>query len=106
MRSGFPFSNRSQNLFHIAPLTDAAIQEMAMSYISVDAPGRVELLGNHTDYNQGYVLSAAIDRGVRIEARRREGRRILLQSPTMDGKIEIDPKARIHVCDEIAEGAH
>jgi galactokinase len=27
------------------------------------APGRVEILGNHTDYNEGYVLSAAIDRG-------------------------------------------
>ena len=27
------------------------------------APGRVEVLGNHTDYNEGYVLSAAIDRG-------------------------------------------
>jgi galactokinase len=28
------------------------------------APGRVELLGNHTDYNEGYVLSAAINHGV------------------------------------------
>ncbi len=27
------------------------------------APGRVEVLGNHTDYNEGFVLSAAIDRG-------------------------------------------
>lgn len=26
------------------------------------APGRVEVLGNHTDYNDGYVMSAAIDR--------------------------------------------
>lgn len=30
------------------------------------APGRVELLGNHTDYNDGYVLSAAIDRGFTV----------------------------------------
>lgn len=28
------------------------------------APGRVEILGNHTDYNEGYVLSAAIDAGI------------------------------------------
>ncbi len=28
----------------------------------VRAPGRVELLGNHTDYNQGLVLALAIDR--------------------------------------------
>jgi galactokinase len=27
------------------------------------APGRLEVLGNHTDYNEGFVLSAAIDRG-------------------------------------------
>ena len=27
------------------------------------APGRVEVLGNHTDYNEGFVLSAAIDVG-------------------------------------------
>ena len=27
------------------------------------APGRIEVLGNHTDYNEGYVFSAAIDRG-------------------------------------------
>ena len=27
------------------------------------APGRIEVLGNHTDYNDGYVFSAAIDKG-------------------------------------------
>ena len=41
------------------------------------APGRVELLGNHTDYNEGVVLSAAINyavttRGEAIEERRAE----------------------------------
>ena len=34
------------------------------------APGRVELLGNHTDYNQGFVLSAAIHLGVRVDGER------------------------------------
>ena len=28
------------------------------------APGRIEFIGNHTDYNGGLVLGAAIDRGV------------------------------------------
>lgn len=32
--------------------------------IAAYAPGRIEVLGNHTDYNEGYVLSAAIDRGI------------------------------------------
>src|SRR5512142_3107198 len=28
------------------------------------APGRIEFIGNHTDYNGGTVLGASIDRGV------------------------------------------
>ena len=39
---------------------------------SAYAPGRVELLGNHTDYNEGVVLGAAIDRGVRVKGARRD----------------------------------
>ncbi|MBM4147492.1 MAG: galactokinase [Lentisphaerae bacterium] len=31
--------------------------------VAAYAPGRVEILGNHTDYNEGFVLSAAIDVG-------------------------------------------
>ena len=37
---------------------------------SAFAPGRVELLGNHTDYNEGRVLAAALDLGVTIEGER------------------------------------
>ena len=32
------------------------------------APGRVEFIGNHTDYNGGAVIGAAIDRGVEVAA--------------------------------------
>ncbi len=40
------------------------------------APGRIEFIGNHTDYNGGTVLGAAIDRGVWIAlARRTDGQR-------------------------------
>ena len=35
------------------------------------APGRVELLGNHTDYNDGFVLGAAIDRRLKVEGEKR-----------------------------------
>ncbi|MDB5350705.1 MAG: galK 1 [Planctomycetota bacterium] len=38
------------------------------------APGRVELLGNHTDYNGGLVLAAAIDRFTVVVGRTRPGR--------------------------------
>src|SRR4051812_43061937 len=45
--------------------------------VLAQAPARVELLGNHTDYNGGLVLAAAIDRVTVIVGRpdsRREGR--------------------------------
>lgn len=37
------------------------------------APGRLEILGNHTDYNEGTVLSVAVDRAMTIAAGRAEG---------------------------------
>jgi galactokinase len=36
------------------------------------APGRIEFIGNHTDYNGGTVLGAAIDRGVWVALARRD----------------------------------
>lgn len=40
------------------------------------APGRIEFIGNHTDYNGGTVLGAAIDRGVWVAyASRADGQR-------------------------------
>jgi galactokinase len=43
------------------------------------APGRIEFIGNHTDYNGGTVLGAAIDRGVWVAlALRPDGQRHFL----------------------------
>ena len=35
------------------------------------APGRVNLIGEHTDYNDGFVLPMAIERGLAVAFRRR-----------------------------------
>jgi galactokinase len=48
--------------------------------VSSTAPGRVELLGNHTDYNQGVVLSAAINLGIAAHGSPRDDGRIVLSS--------------------------
>src|SRR5262245_51536586 len=44
----------------------------------VQAPGRLELLGNHTDYNEGLVMSVAVDRYV-----------FMASASRSDGKIEL-----------------
>jgi galactokinase len=46
----------------------------------VQAPGRVNLIGEHTDYNDGFVLPIAIDRQVQIALRPREDRRVVVYS--------------------------
>jgi len=51
------------------------------------APGRIELLGNHTDYNDGVVLSAAIQLGVTASGRRRDDAKIVLTSEGIGGCV-------------------
>ncbi|MBI5932527.1 MAG: galactokinase [Chloroflexi bacterium] len=46
----------------------------------VRAPGRVNLIGEHTDYNDGFVLPMAIDRAIWIALRPRADRRVLVHS--------------------------
>ncbi len=54
------------------------------------APGRVNLIGEHTDYNQGFVLPAAIDRSVWYAGRRRADRKVRAYSIDFQDKIEFD----------------
>ena len=42
--------------------------------VLAQAPGRLEILGNHTDYNNGLILSIALDLSVVIAAGQEEGR--------------------------------
>jgi galactokinase len=62
-------------------MTDALIERFRAAHgrapeIVSRAPGRIEVIGNHTDYNGGSVLGAAIDHNIWVGlARRQDGRR-------------------------------
>lgn len=58
--------------------------------IVAQAPGRINLIGEHTDYNDGFVLPAAIDRDVVIVATPRPDRQFRLQSLNVPGLAELD----------------
>jgi galactokinase len=56
----------------------------------VRAPGRVNLIGEHTDYNDGFVLPVAIDRAVFLAASPRDDRRVVLHALDLDATDEFD----------------
>ncbi|MBT5831115.1 MAG: galactokinase [Candidatus Latescibacteria bacterium] len=56
----------------------------------VQAPGRVNLIGEHTDYNDGFVFPVAIDRWVVLAVRPREDKRIRVFSGMHNEMAEYD----------------
>jgi galactokinase len=66
--------------------------------VVVRSPGRVNLIGEHTDHNEGWVLPAAIDRGTDVVARRRTDRVLHVRSGSLGftdeaGLDDLDPAA-------------
>ncbi len=61
--------------------------------LTVRSPGRINLIGEHTDYNMGFVLPAAIDKAIEFTIEPTTGSMIELTATDLNKTIEINPEA-------------
>ncbi len=61
----------------------------------VAAPGRVNLIGEHTDYNDGFVLPMALDRFLVIAGDKNAGREVVLHSNTNGETATFSVRGRV-----------
>jgi galactokinase len=78
---------------------DSLVQQFRAAFgaepeIIARAPGRIEFVGNHTDYNGGPVLGAAIDRSIWVGLRRRADASWRLAAPGRPTVTATDPAKR------------
>src|SRR5579872_911403 len=55
--------------------------------VAADAPGRVNLIGEHTDYNGGFVLPTAIPQRTRVELAPRDDEVVRVASTAKDADV-------------------
>jgi galactokinase len=65
-------------------------QQFAGPPVIVRSPARINLLGEHTDYNDGFVLPAAINYAAYVAISERNDDRIILHSVEFNEKLETD----------------
>lgn len=54
------------------------------------SPGRINLIGEHTDYNGGFVFPGAIDKGIMCEIRPNGTNKVMAYSIDMKDRVEFD----------------
>lgn len=77
--------------WRLTALLDDHFGSRVANTLVVRAPGRLNIIGEHTDYNAGYVLPAAIDRAVLLAGRAVPGRTISAYTKTFDQSDSWEP---------------
>ncbi len=64
-------------------------QKFGTSPLMVRSPGRINIIGEHTDYNDGFVLPAAIDKAIYVAIAKRDDQFIYLYAANFDEEFEV-----------------
>lgn len=80
----------------------AFVTEFGQDPIVIFSPGRVNFIGEHTDYNKGYVFPAAIDKGIYLSIYRAKGEQSNILALDMDERYSFNMKGLL---DEVPTGS-
>lgn len=58
--------------------------------ILIFSPGRINIIGEHTDYNDGFVFPAAVDKGIAAAIQKSDGHTSVAYALDLDSKIEFN----------------
>ena len=83
------------NQMRTAELTQEFEQRYGKQPQLFSAPGRVNLIGEHTDYNEGFVLPMAIERRTYVAGAPRDDRKVRVRSVNLqaEGTLDLDVPA-------------
>jgi galactokinase len=71
-----------------ANLNAFSLQHFDQEPLMVRAAGRINLIGEHTDYNNGFVLPAAIDKAIYLAIVKRNDNKIILHALDMNDQYQ------------------
>src|SRR5262244_4016918 len=99
-------SNERESMLDVNLIRDQFEQHYSIHpRLIVRAPGRVNLIGEHTDYNDGFVFPSAIDFHTRVAIAARQDQRLVIYSESYKESAEIDlgngPTSRKHWSDYV-----
>ena len=86
----------------LKPYPEKSIKEffydhfLKVPQLTIHSPGRINLIGEHTDYNDGFVMPMAIDFSTWVALAPRGDRKIVMRSEDFSETFEFDLDDRAH----------